>query len=86
MANEPRAGARQPENGAAQRRRWRTYAAAAVGILALIFVLQNSQDVEVDFIFATTTTPLFFVLLIAIALGALIGWLLPRVRRHRADR
>ena len=64
-------------------RGWRTYAAVAVGIVILIFVIQNAQEVEVDFAFATTSTPLFFVIVISVALGALIGWLLPHVRRDR---
>jgi uncharacterized integral membrane protein len=64
-------------------RGWRTYAAIAVGIVILIFVIQNAQEVEVDFAFATTSTPLFFVIVISVALGALIGWLLPHVRRDR---
>jgi uncharacterized integral membrane protein len=36
----------------------------------------------VDFLFTTTDTPLIFALLIAGVLGALIGWLAPRVRRR----
>ena len=62
---------------------WRTYAAGAVALLVLIFVIQNSQKVTVDFIFANTNTPLFFVILISVGLGALIGWLFPHVRRDR---
>ena len=73
------ADGRQGSNG----RGWRTYAAVAVGIVILIFVIQNAQEVEVDFAFATTSTPLFFVIVISVALGALIGWLLPHVRRDR---
>ena len=49
----------------------------------LVFIVQNSQEVEVDFIVATTSTPLFFVLIITFALGALFGWLWPHVRRDR---
>ena len=64
-------------------RSWRFYAAIAIGIVALVFIIQNSQEVEVDFIVATTSTPLFFVLLITFALGALAGWLWPHVRRDR---
>lgn len=61
----------------------RTYLAAIVAILALILIIQNSQSVEFNFYFANTDTPLFFGLLIAFALGALVGWLLPQVRRGR---
>jgi len=61
-------------------RQIRTYAAAVAGVLALILIFQNSQSVEFNFFFAETNTPLFFGLLISFALGALVGWLLPRVR------
>ena len=64
-------------------RQFRLYAAAVVAILALILIVQNSQSVEFNFFFANTDTPLFFGLLIAFVLGALVGWLLPRVRRSR---
>lgn len=68
-------------------RSWRTYAAAAVGVLALILVIQNSQKVEFRFFFVEGETPLFFGLIITFLLGALVGWLLPRVRggRHRHE-
>jgi uncharacterized integral membrane protein len=51
-------------------------------VLLVIFVAQNAQRVEVDFLFTTTDTPLVVALVIAGALGALIGWAVPRIRRH----
>ena len=39
-----------------------------------------------NFFFAETRTPLVFALLIAGALGAIIGWLAPRLRRHEQRR
>jgi uncharacterized integral membrane protein len=59
-------------------------AAIALGLL-LLFVLLNTQKVEVDFLVTTATVPLVFALLIAGLLGALVGWLLPRVRRGDKD-
>ena len=56
----------------------------AVVVLA-IFVIQNSQRVEVDFLFTTTETPLVFALLIAGVLGAIIGWAVPRIRSRERD-
>ncbi len=68
-------------------RGWRTYVLAAAVIVLLVFFLQNSQEVEVQFLFTETQTPLIFALLIAGALGALIGWAWPHVRRgRRAER
>jgi uncharacterized integral membrane protein len=62
---------------------WRRWALLVALVLLIVFVIQNSQEVSVDFLFTTTETPLIFALLIAGVLGALIGWLAPRVRRHR---
>jgi uncharacterized integral membrane protein len=52
-------------------------------VLLLIFIFENSQTVKVKFIFASTSTPLIFALLISAALGVAVGWLLPRLRRAR---
>ena len=74
---------RDPTRPAAQRTNWKLWAALVAVIVLIVFVVQNSQEVTVDFLFTTTETPLIFALLIAGALGAAIGWLLPRVRRGR---
>ena len=60
---------------------WKGYALVVAAVLLAIMILQNLQEVEVDFLFIHTTTPLIFALLIAGGLGALIGWAAPRVRR-----
>jgi uncharacterized integral membrane protein len=62
---------------------WRAYVLGIALLLLAIFVLQNSQKVTVDFLFVETETPLIFALLVAGALGALIGWAWPHVRRGR---
>jgi uncharacterized integral membrane protein len=62
---------------------WRTWLLVTAGALLLILILQNAQDVEVDFLFINTEAPLIVALVIAGALGALIGWALPHVRRSR---
>ena len=65
----------------------RFYLLVGAAILLAIFVIQNSQDVEVEFLFTTTDTPLFLALVIAGGLGAVIGCAAPRVRRggHRDE-
>jgi uncharacterized integral membrane protein len=67
----------------AERRRgarfWVTVIAVIVGA---VFVFQNTQKVEVKFIFSTTNTPLIFALLFAGLLGFIIGLALPRFRRR----
>lgn len=62
-------------------RGWRFYAISALLALALIFVLQNTEEAQVSFLFAKTSMPLFFALVISMLLGAAVGWLTPRVRR-----
>ena len=64
-------------------RGWRVYVLGIAILLLLIFVIQNSQKVTVDFLVGQTDTPLIVALLLAGALGALIGWALPHVRRSR---
>jgi uncharacterized integral membrane protein len=76
---------RPPEAPREERSEWRRWAIGIALVLLLILIAQNSQKVEVNFFFAETETPLVFALLIAGALGAVIGWLAPRVRSHRRD-
>lgn len=64
----------------------KTYVLVVAGILMAILILQNLQEVEVKFLFVNTTIPLIFALLIVGALGALVGWATPRVRRGGPDR
>jgi uncharacterized integral membrane protein len=61
-------------------RGWKLYVAGALTVLAIIFIVQNSQQTTVKFLFAETEMPLFFALVASIVLGAIIGWLAPRVR------
>jgi len=51
-----------------------------------ILILQNLQEVEVRFLFIETRIPLIFALLLVGALGALVGWAAPRVRRGGPER
>ncbi len=64
---------------------WRTWAVGALIALVLIVALQNSQQVRVDVLFVTIDAPLIITLLVAVAVGALIGYVAPVVRRHRRD-
>jgi uncharacterized integral membrane protein len=65
-----------------ERRGARFYVIWVLIALALLFVLQNTGDTNVKFLFAEASLPLFFALLIALALGMAIGYLAPRLRRH----
>ena len=68
-----------------ERAGWKAWALGTAGVLLLILVLQNLQEVRMDFLFIHTTIPLIFALLIAGALGALIGWATPHIRRGRRE-
>jgi len=73
----------KPQRG--HRRSARFYVWVAVIVVTAIFILQNTQKVEVKFFFSTTTLPLIFALLLAAVLGFIIGLALPRFRRHDRD-
>jgi uncharacterized integral membrane protein len=64
---------------------WRAWAVGVLVFLVLVVALQNSQEVRVDVLFVTLTAPLIITLLVAVAIGALIGYVAPLVRRHRRD-
>ena len=63
----------------------RFYITIVALVLGAIFVLQNTQKVEVKFFFSTTNIPLIFALLLAGVLGFVIGLALPRFRRPKGD-
>jgi uncharacterized integral membrane protein len=60
---------------------WRRWAFGFAALILLVFVIQNSATVEVEFLFTTAETPLVFALLFSGALGAVIGWAAPKLRR-----
>ena len=74
-------GAPTPAGGGGQS--WRLWVSIAAIVLAAIFILQNSQEVTVDFLFTTTDAPLVFALLFAAILGFIIGLALPRFRQPK---
>jgi uncharacterized integral membrane protein len=64
---------------------WRQWLLWTAVLLLAIIVLQNLQEVDVDILFLNTKAPLIVLLLAAAALGAVIGYVTPLVRRHRRD-
>ena len=62
---------------------WRGWAVGILVALVVIVALQNSQQVRVDVLFITVDAPLIVTLLVAVAIGALIGYVAPVLRRHR---
>ena len=65
---------------------WRAWVVGVLVALVVIVCLQNSQQVRVDVLFVTVDAPLIVTLLAAVAIGALIGYVAPLVRRHRRGR
>jgi uncharacterized integral membrane protein len=64
---------------------WKPWALGIAGVLLVLFIALNSQQVKVNFIVGSAQTPLIFALLIATALGALIGWAAPKLRRPKDE-
>jgi uncharacterized integral membrane protein len=57
--------------------------AAAIGLLALIFVFQNTDEGRVDFLFWSFSAPAWLWLLIIFLAGALVGSIFGRRGRRR---
>ena len=76
-----------PGGGAAadERRRLSGGAIAALGggALLVIFILQNTQDVPVKFLFWDFTWPLWLVIIVSALVGAVVWFGLGVLRRHR---
>jgi uncharacterized integral membrane protein len=71
--------------GGSKATNWRAWGVGVLVGLVAIVALQNSQDVRVDVLFVTVNAPLIVTLLVAVAVGALIGYVAPVLRRHRRD-
>lgn len=68
-----------------ERASWRQWALGIALVLLAVIVLQNSQEVRVEVLFAEFTAPLILLLLVTAALGAVIGYVAPVLRRHRRE-
>ena len=64
---------------------WRTWLIGILIALVVIVALQNSQEVGVDVLFINVDAPLIVTLLVAVGIGALIGYAAPVLLRHRRD-
>jgi uncharacterized integral membrane protein len=59
---------------------------AVVGLLALIFILQNLDSVDVEFLWLDFSMPLWLLLVIFAVVGAVVFWGAERRRRVRRTR
>jgi uncharacterized integral membrane protein len=71
----------RPADAGSERQAWRRYGLIAVAVVLLLFMALNSQTVKVNLIVGSAEMPLIFALLIAALLGAIVGWVVPKVRR-----
>jgi uncharacterized integral membrane protein len=55
-------------------------------VLAVVFVLQNSQRVEATFLFWDRHPRLWVVILVSLVLGALLGQVVPALVRRSRDK
>jgi uncharacterized integral membrane protein len=58
----------------------------AVIAYAVAFVLENRKQINVHFVFATAKVSLIWLILLSIALGVVVGRLLPQLYRRRRRR
>jgi uncharacterized integral membrane protein len=56
---------------------------AVLGVLALLFVFQNTDTVSFEFLWLTFEWPLWIMLLVFAAVGAVVFWGAARRRRSR---
>jgi uncharacterized integral membrane protein len=67
-----------------QTRRWiRLIVLGAIGVYAVLFIAFNTHRAKIDFIFASTKISLIFLVLLALAVGFVLGYFTERLRRHR---
>jgi uncharacterized integral membrane protein len=64
---------------------WRAWLVGILSALILVVALQNSQETSFEVLFASFNAPLIVVILLAAAIGVLIGYVAPLVRRHRRE-
>jgi uncharacterized integral membrane protein len=64
---------------------WRAWLVGVLIALVLIVALQNSQEVSFEVLFASFKAPLIVVILLAVAIGALIGYIAPLLRQRRRE-
>ena len=65
---------------------WKAIILVALGIYALLLIILNAKTVSLDFVFFSHKTRVIFLVLLSMALGALIMWLVPRKRRSRKEK
>ncbi len=76
----PEPGAGAPAKGGIP---WRLVALGAVAVYGLLLVILNAEQVDVSFVFFSTRASLVVVLLVALGIGFLAGFLFDTARDRR---
>ena len=58
--------------------------AVLAAVLAIVFVIVNTNQVEINFIFFKVTAPLLIALIVAMLLGFIVGLIFPKLRADRS--
>jgi uncharacterized integral membrane protein len=74
-------GDRSRDDGIASRIRPKHVVFGLAVLLLVVFALVNTDEVNVDFVVTDTDVALIVVIVVSAVLGALVGWLAPRMRR-----
>ena len=62
-----------------------TIALIVAGVLLAVFVLQNLDDANIDFLFWDWNVAVAVAIVVSAALGFVMGWLVSWLRRRRRD-
>jgi uncharacterized integral membrane protein len=70
-----------------QTRRWlRLVILGALAVYAVLFIAFNTNRAKIDFVFTSTKVSLIFLVLLALAVGFVLGYFSSQLRRHRQNR
>lgn len=72
---------RRPQGAGSSRASGRQVAIVVLIVLVLILAVLNTDEVQVNWILGTWSTPLIVLILVCLAVGAGIGWMLARRRQ-----
>lgn len=57
-------------------------ASGIAGVLLLVFILQNTEQAKINFLWLDVTWGIWFVIVVSMVLGAVMGWGFRFWRRH----
>lgn len=79
-SSHPYAGAASKEG-----RSMRFWISVAVIAITVLFIAVNAQEVKVNFIVGDAQLPLIFALALSVGLGAVLGYVMPKLRNDKKE-